>query len=105
MAEAAKHDTSVCAIRDCLGGVISMTESAKSEDLCRAEVKISEEHRAKIPDIVNQLVLSCRREDCFNHVGLGVLALLARQSLTSFTGPAASSTPVILSASASMRST
>lgn len=50
-----------------------MTVSAKLEDLCKVEVKISEEHRAKIPDIVNQLVLSCRREDCFNHVGLGSL--------------------------------
>ncbi len=69
---AEKLRNSVCATR-LPGGCNLMTESAKSEDLCKAEVKISREHRAEIPDIVEQLVLSCRREDCFNHVGLGAL--------------------------------
>ncbi len=38
-------------------------------DRCKAEFKTAQEYREEIPDIVNQLVLSCRREDCFDHVG------------------------------------
>jgi serine O-acetyltransferase len=36
---------------------------------CKIEVKATREHREEIPEIVNQLVLSCQREDCFDHVG------------------------------------
>ena len=47
-----------------------MDELAKRElDLCKVEAKASQEFREAIPDIVNQLVGSCRREDCFDHVG------------------------------------
>ena len=47
-----------------------MDEPAKRElDRCKVEVKASQEFREAIPDIVNQLVGSCRREDCFDHVG------------------------------------
>jgi serine O-acetyltransferase len=46
-----------------------MTEPGKPMDTCKLEVKTSREFREEIPDIVDLLVLSCRREDCFNHVG------------------------------------
>lgn len=47
-----------------------MDESAKRQpDRCKVEARASQEFREAIPDIVNQLVGSCRREDCFDHVG------------------------------------
>jgi serine O-acetyltransferase len=47
-----------------------MNEQAKQDlDRCKVEVKSAQEHRETIPEIVNQLVGSCRREDCFDHVG------------------------------------
>ncbi len=46
-----------------------MDESSKPEEICKIEVKTTQEYREAIPSIVEQLVLSCRREDCFNHVG------------------------------------
>lgn len=47
-----------------------MDESAKLKlDRCKAEVKTAQQYREEIPDIVNELVSSCRREDCFDHVG------------------------------------
>jgi len=36
---------------------------------CKIEMKTAQQYREEIPEIVNQLVLSCQREDCFNHVG------------------------------------
>jgi serine O-acetyltransferase len=36
---------------------------------CKIEEKAVREYRQEIPTIVNELVLSCRREDCFDHVG------------------------------------
>jgi len=45
-----------------------MDASAKMER-CKAEVTTTREFREEIPAIVNQLVLSCKREDCFDHVG------------------------------------
>ena len=36
---------------------------------CKAVEKSAQAYREEIPEIVNQLVLSCRREDCFDHVG------------------------------------
>ncbi len=46
-----------------------MTESSEPEEICKVEVKATREYRKEIPGIVDQLVLSCRREDCFDHVG------------------------------------
>jgi serine O-acetyltransferase len=47
-----------------------MDELADMElDRCKVEVKTVREFREEIPEIVQQLVGSCRREDCFNHVG------------------------------------
>ncbi len=37
--------------------------------LCKAAGKTAQAYREEIPEIVQQLVLSCRREDCFDHVG------------------------------------
>jgi len=44
---------------------------AEEPDLerCKIEVKTAQQYREEIPSIVNELVLSCRREDCFDHVG------------------------------------
>ncbi|MBM4274154.1 MAG: serine acetyltransferase [Deltaproteobacteria bacterium] len=36
---------------------------------CKIEEKTVREYRREIPDIVQELILSCRREDCFDHVG------------------------------------
>ena len=47
-----------------------MDELADMElDRCKVEVKTVREFREEIPEIVQQLVGSCRREDCFDHVG------------------------------------
>jgi serine O-acetyltransferase len=47
-----------------------MDEEAKLElDRCKVEAQAVQEFREAIPEIVNQLVGSCRREDCFDHVG------------------------------------
>lgn len=37
---------------------------------CEIEMKTSRKFRREIPGIVDELVLSCSREDCFDHVGL-----------------------------------
>jgi serine O-acetyltransferase len=36
---------------------------------CKIEEKATREYRREIPDIVHELVRSCRGEDCFDHVG------------------------------------
>jgi serine O-acetyltransferase len=47
-----------------------MNEQAEPElDRCKIEAKTTQEFREAIPEIVNRLVGSCRREDCFDHVG------------------------------------
>ena len=46
-----------------------MTESPKPLESCKLEVKTRREFREEIPEIVDQLVLSCRGQDCFDHVG------------------------------------
>jgi serine O-acetyltransferase len=46
-----------------------MDESVEQPDSCKVEVKTAQTYRQEIPPIVDELVLSCRREDCFNHVG------------------------------------
>jgi serine O-acetyltransferase len=38
-------------------------------DQCKIEVAASKLHRESIPAIVSELVLSCNRENCFDHVG------------------------------------
>jgi serine O-acetyltransferase len=44
-----------------------MEEPAKV-DQCKAEVAATEQYREEIPDIVNGLVTSCKRGDCFEHI-------------------------------------
>jgi serine O-acetyltransferase len=39
-----------------------------SSEQCKTKVATTQEFRSEIPAIVNELVLTCRREDCFNHV-------------------------------------
>ncbi len=47
-----------------------MEQEAKKElDRCKVEARAVQDFREAIPDIVNELVGSCRREDCFDHVG------------------------------------
>ena len=36
---------------------------------CRTEIAAVRKHREEIPAVVDQLVSSCNREDCFDHVG------------------------------------
>jgi serine O-acetyltransferase len=38
-------------------------------DQCKAEVEIGRQQRESIPAIVNELVLSCDQQNCFDHVG------------------------------------
>ncbi|EFK11029.1 putative serine O-acetyltransferase [delta proteobacterium NaphS2] len=40
------------------------------ENQCDIERRTSRKFRSEIPGIVDELVLSCNREDCFDHVGL-----------------------------------
>jgi serine O-acetyltransferase len=46
-----------------------MTKSPKPLESCKLEAKTRREFREEIPEIVDQLVLSCRGQDCFDHVG------------------------------------
>jgi serine O-acetyltransferase len=45
-----------------------MTEPERKEDQCQIEVEAAHEFRERIPDLVDQLVLTCDREECFDHV-------------------------------------
>ena len=36
---------------------------------CKIEVKTTRQYREEVPAIVQELVLSCRTEDCFDHIG------------------------------------
>jgi serine O-acetyltransferase len=45
-----------------------MEDDAKM-DQCKSEVVSEQQYREEIPAIVDQLVLTCNREDCFDHVG------------------------------------
>lgn len=38
-------------------------------DECKAEVESTKRYREEIPEVVDQLVLSCSTEQCFDHVG------------------------------------
>ena len=44
-------------------------EVSYKEDKCKDEIANTEQFRDEIPAIVDQLVLTCGREDCFDHVG------------------------------------
>jgi serine O-acetyltransferase len=44
-----------------------MTNSSKT-DQCKAELKITVGFRDEIPEIVNRLIQTCDRRDCFDHV-------------------------------------
>jgi len=48
--------------------VFAMDVSYK-EDQCKTEFTTTERFREEIPAIVDKLVLTCGREDCFDHVG------------------------------------
>ena len=37
-----------------------------NEDQCKIDVGITEKYREEIPAIVDQLILSCEREECFD---------------------------------------
>jgi serine O-acetyltransferase len=39
-----------------------------NEDQCKIDVGITEKYREEIPAIVDQLILSCEHEECFDHV-------------------------------------
>lgn len=43
-------------------------DETPSRDQCKTEVAATREFRTGIPAIVNELVLTCKREDCFDHV-------------------------------------
>jgi serine O-acetyltransferase len=45
-----------------------MDEPGKLE-ICKLQVKTTQEYREEIPPIVDELVSSCALEDCFDHVG------------------------------------
>ncbi len=44
-------------------------EDKQLDDQCKMEVQTSIRYREHVPDIVNALVESCGRDDCFDHVG------------------------------------
>ena len=43
-------------------------ETLERVDQCKAEVVASDQRREEIPGIVDELVLSCRNGDCFDHI-------------------------------------
>ncbi|GLI35581.1 serine O-acetyltransferase EpsC [Desulforhabdus amnigena] len=45
-----------------------MDETSR-KDRCKAEMEAARSFRKEVPEIVNQLVETCNRTDCFNHVG------------------------------------
>lgn len=45
-------------------------DDARHAEKCKVEVTSAEDSRREIPRIVDELVLSCEREDCFDHVSL-----------------------------------
>jgi serine O-acetyltransferase len=44
-------------------------ENKEISDKCRIEIEETQDYRVNIPAIVEKLVESCDRQDCFNHVG------------------------------------
>ena len=49
--------------------MIFTMDTSYKEDRCISEAATTERFRDEIPAIVDQLVLTCGREDCFDHVG------------------------------------
>jgi serine O-acetyltransferase len=45
-------------------------ESLEKPYQCKADVTATQEYREKIPAIVDELVVSCKRGDCFDHISL-----------------------------------
>ncbi len=45
-------------------------DARQKHQQCEIEMKTSRKFRGEIPGIVDELVLSCSSEDCFDHVGL-----------------------------------
>ena len=45
-------------------------DSELKKNQCDIERKTSRKFRSEIPGIVDELVLSCGRDDCFDHIGL-----------------------------------
>ena len=50
-------------------GMIFAMDTSYKEDRCISEVATTERFREEIPNIVDQLVRTCGREDCFDHLG------------------------------------
>jgi serine O-acetyltransferase len=49
-------------------GEVKKMESLEKPDQCKSDVTAAEEYREKIPPIVDELVMSCKRGDCFDHI-------------------------------------
>ena len=45
-----------------------MDDTSKMKQ-CKADITVARRYREEIPDVVDQLVSSCSRNDCFDHVG------------------------------------
>jgi serine O-acetyltransferase len=52
------------------GGYVLVDEKTNPAERCKVEVASTEGLRQEIPRVVEELVLSCEREDCFDHVSL-----------------------------------
>ena len=46
-----------------------MDDDKSKKEQCRTDIDITRNFREEIPAVVDQLVLSCNRNDCFDHVG------------------------------------
>ena len=46
-----------------------MDDDKEKMEQCRTDIDITRNFRGEIPAVVDQLVLSCNRHDCFDHVG------------------------------------
>ena len=50
------------------GRYITVDDTSKMKQ-CKADITVARRYREEIPDVVDQLVSSCSRNDCFDHVG------------------------------------
>jgi serine O-acetyltransferase len=44
-------------------------EGKTEKDRCKVEIEVLRDYREGIPEIVDELVATCNRDDCFDHVG------------------------------------
>lgn len=44
-------------------------DRSSGNEQCKADIESAGQFREEIPDVVNQLILTCDRDDCFDHVG------------------------------------